>query len=148
MAVYFHTEDTAMPHVLNNGPWKHWLHTVARSKGLSIAELNYIFCSDEYLWEINHKYLDHDEYTDIITFDNSDGPKTIEGDIYISTERVQENARKYGKPYVHELTRVISHGLLHLCGLKDKSPGEKKIMRRAEQEAIRLAEDLGISFGI
>ena len=146
MPVYFHREDIAMPRMLNSGPWKHWIHTAAQSKGYTIAELNYIFCSDAFLLEINNKYLEHDVYTDIITFDNSDTPGKIEGDIYISAERVKENARKYGASFDHELARVISHGLLHLCGYKDQSPAEKKIMRREEQLVLKIAEDIGIRF--
>jgi rRNA maturation RNase YbeY len=95
-------------------------------------DLIYVFCDDAYLLEINKEYLNHDTLTDIITFDLSENPKTLQAEIYISTERVQENAAKFGVSYEHELHRVIFHGALHLCGFKDKKPEDQKRMREEE----------------
>lgn len=101
------------------------------------VKLTYIFCSDGVLHNINLQFLQHDDYTDIITFDLSDGPKEIAGEIYISTERVAENATKYETTYDHELHRVIFHGALHLCGLRDKTSAEQEAMRAAEEKALK-----------
>lgn len=97
--------------------------------------LNYIFCTDAYLLNINQQYLNHDTYTDIITFDLSEDDRLI-GEIYISTERVEENAGTFGNTYADELNRVIFHGCLHLCGFKDKSPEEEQEMREKENECM------------
>src|SRR6185312_7511210 len=100
--------------------------------GFKLKELNYIFCSDSYLLQINQQYLDHDTYTDIVTFDNSDIAKTITGDIFISIDRIRENASKFGVTEANEVHRVIIHGALHLLGYKDKSPADKKKMTLKE----------------
>jgi rRNA maturation RNase YbeY len=97
----------------------------------SAGDLSIIFCSDDFLLEINKKYLEHDYYTDVITFDYT-VDETVAGDIFISVDRVTENAQEYGVPFYHELSRVIYHGILHLCGYKDKSEEETKIMREKE----------------
>ncbi|WP_353890983.1 rRNA maturation RNase YbeY [Algoriphagus sediminis] len=107
-----------------------------------IADLNYIFCSDDYLLQINLQYLNHNTYTDIITFDGSDASEEISGDIFISIDRVQENAMTLGTIPDTELLRVISHGLLHLIGYNDKSNKDKKVMRQKETEAIELFESI------
>jgi len=99
--------------------------------------LNYIFCDDDYLHEINVKYLDHDDYTDIISFENSVG-NILHGDIFISTERVQENAEKFNIEFEEELLRVMAHGLLHFCGYKDKTKEEASLMRKKEDEKIKM----------
>lgn len=96
------------------------------------CSLNYIFCTDEHLLQINKQFLDHDTFTDIITFDLSEGENDLTGEIYISVERVQENAAKFSTTYEQELHRVIFHGALHLCGFKDKKEADKKEMRRQE----------------
>jgi probable rRNA maturation factor len=103
-------------------------------------QLNYIFCNDEYLLQINKEYLSHNTLTDIITFDMSETENDLTGEIYVSAERVVENAAKFGTDYNNELHRVIFHGALHLCGFKDKKPEEEKEMRR--QEDICLKEYL------
>lgn len=100
------------------------------------ADLNYIFCTDKYLLTINQEYLKHDTLTDIITFDLSDGNGILTGEIYISTERVADNAARYGTTVVQELHRVIFHGALHLCGYKDKKDADKKLMRQKEDECL------------
>ncbi len=98
--------------------------------------INYIFCSDEYLLGINKQFLQHDTLTDIITFDLSENDKIMDAEIYVSVERVSENAKKFGVTYVHELHRVIFHGALHLCGFKDKKAEEVKAMRAAEEDCL------------
>ncbi len=105
-------------------------------KGTGKPALTYIFCTDDYLLGINRKFLDHDTYTDIITFDLTNGDELLNGEIYISTERVAENAEKYGTGYNEELHRVIFHGALHLCGFKDKSAADKKKMRQMEDKCL------------
>jgi probable rRNA maturation factor len=118
--------------------FKSWLKKVADKEGFSINNLNYIFCSDEYLHKINLEYLDHDTYTDIITFDNSEEESSIEGDIFISIERVRENSQTLNTIFEDELKRVIVHGLLHLCGYDDHTPEDKAEMRRLESENISI----------
>ncbi|UBM59702.1 rRNA maturation RNase YbeY [Marinilongibacter aquaticus] len=117
---------------------KEWLKEIAESEGYEMSELNYIFMSDENLLEINIEYLDHDTYTDIITFDNSDDEHKIEGDVFISVDRVKENAEKFEVIFEEELRRVMAHGLLHLCGYKDKSESESQLMREKENWALTL----------
>jgi rRNA maturation RNase YbeY len=115
---------------------KAWLKDAAKAEGFRIGGLNYIFCSDVYLLDINQKYLGHDTLTDIVTFDNSEDPKMIEGDIFISIERVQENALKFDTAE-SELKRVMVHGLLHLAGYKDKDKAQKELMRNKENEYLK-----------
>lgn len=118
---------------------KHWLQEVAALEGKKVLQLNYVFCSDAYLLEMNQAYLKHETLTDIITFDQSENPGIIEGDVYISYERVQENAKKFDSES-DELYRVMVHGLLHLCGYKDKKPGEVRLMREKEQHYLKHLE--------
>jgi len=115
---------------------KAWLKDAAKAEGFKIGELNYIFCSDAYLLDINQKYLGHDTLTDIVTFDNSEDPKMIEGDIFVSIERVRENALKFDTKD-SELKRVMVHGLLHLAGYKDKDKAQKELMRNKENEHLK-----------
>jgi rRNA maturation RNase YbeY len=115
---------------------KNWLKDVARKEGFNVGELNYIFCSDAYLLDINQKYLGHDTLTDIVTFDNSEESDVIEGDVFISIERVRENALKFDTR-ASELRRVMVHGLLHLIGYKDKGKAQKELMRSKENEYIK-----------
>lgn len=115
---------------------KAWLKDAAKAEGFAIGELNYIFCSDAYLLDINQKYLGHDTLTDIVTFDNSEDLKMIEGDIFISIERVRENAIKFDTKD-SELKRVMIHGLLHLAGYKDKDKAQKELMRNKENEHLK-----------
>src|ERR1700743_2652205 len=111
---------------------KDWVKATITAEGYKLQELNYIFCSDEYLLSINQQYLDHDTYTDIITFDNSEKDKVIVGDIFISIDRIRENALKFNITEADELHRVIIHGALHLLGYKDKSAADKKKMTQKE----------------
>lgn len=119
-----------------------WLKEIAIRENTSIRELNIIFCTDEYLLNINKEYLDHDYYTDIITFDLSDGPGPIEGELYISTERTADNAATQNIPTVKETQRVMAHGLLHLCGYGDKTDAEIKLMRKKEDLCLRFLEEM------
>lgn len=105
-------------------------------KGKGKISLTYIFCTDDYLLEINQKFLDHDTYTDIITFDLTGEGELLTGEIYISTDRIAENAAKFKVEYATELHRVLFHGALHLCGFKDKSAADKKKMREMEDECL------------
>lgn len=114
-----------------------WLKRVISSEKKNLDEVSFIFCDDEYLLEINQKYLNHDTYTDIITFDNSLG-NTLGGDIFISTERVSENSREFKVTFEEELRRVLVHGILHLCGYKDGAPEEKSLMRKKEEEKMNM----------
>ena len=111
---------------------KAWVSEAIKSEGYKVKELTYIFCSDDYLLLLNQQQLNHDTYTDIITFDNSDRNKVILGDIFISIDRVRENAVKYNIPVIDELHRVIIHGALHLLGYTDKSAVDKKKMTLKE----------------
>jgi probable rRNA maturation factor len=115
-----------------------WLKTVAALYGYTCRAITYRFVTDEELLEVNKTYLQHEEYTDIITFDTRQeaGIGPIEADILISSERVQDNAKTLGTPPQEELRRVIVHGLLHLCGLADKTPAQQKAMRQAEDQAL------------
>jgi rRNA maturation RNase YbeY len=115
---------------------KAWLNEVAKQEGKKILELSYVFCSDDYLLQINKEYLHHDTLTDIVTFDNSEDPKKIEGDIFISIDRVKENGEKLGTSAT-ELERVMVHGLLHLLGYKDKKKEDKALMTEKEDFYIK-----------
>lgn len=115
-----------------------WIKTISKSEGYDLGDLNYIFCSDEYLLEINKQYLDHDYYTDIITFDNSEEEGKIEGDIYVSVDRVKENAEEFGADFETEMRRVLIHGLLHLMDYTDTSNELKIQMRAKEDECLLL----------
>ena len=115
-----------------------WIKTISQSEGYKIGDLNYIFCSDDYLLEINKQYLQHDYYTDIITFDNSEEEGKLEGDIYVSIDRVKDNAMALGIDFEIELRRVLIHGLLHLIGYEDADDNLKTIMRAKEDECLLL----------
>ena len=111
---------------------KAWIKSVIEEEGYALKELNFILCSDEYLLRINQQYLNHDTYTDVITFDNSEELKMIVGDIFISLERIQENAREFKHTVADELCRVMVHGTLHLLGYKDKGKAAKNLMTEKE----------------
>lgn len=113
-----------------------WLLDTARERNFNITDIQYIFCSDEFLLDINRNFLQHDYFTDIITFDLSEKKTDLCGEIYISIPRVKENAKTYGNSFYAELHRVMVHGILHLCGLKDKTAKQEKEMRSAEDEAL------------
>jgi probable rRNA maturation factor len=116
---------------------ENWIEKVASNHGFEVGEINYIFCDDAYLLKLNIEFLQHDTLTDVISFDNSLG-KLINGDIYISVERVVENAKEYNDSFDDELHRVMIHGVLHYMGFKDKAEDEIKQMRSAENAALLL----------
>ncbi|RIV27582.1 rRNA maturation RNase YbeY [Fibrisoma montanum] len=113
---------------------RQWLKRQAEREGYAVGDLNYIFCSDEYVLQVNRDYLQHDYYTDIITFDQGEEEGKIEGDIFISVERVTDNARQLNLSVEQEMRRVLAHGLLHLCGYGDKTDEEVQLMRTKEDE--------------
>lgn len=136
MAISFHFDTVSKPSFFKATAIKPWLKAIAAKERFSIKELNYIFLDDEGLLKINIEYLNHDTYTDIITFDNSDGRGKIESDIFISLERVEANAMKFHTTVENELHRVLAHGLLHLCGYKDKTKKDAALMRQKEEECL------------
>ncbi len=141
MAIHFFTEETQFK-LPEKQKRKTWLKELAKNESFKILDLNFIFCSDEYLHQMNLDYLEHDTFTDIITFDNSEEEKELEGDIFISIDRVNENAKKHKVDQSTELSRVISHGLFHLAGYKDKKENEIDLMRAKEEFAIKLFSEI------
>lgn len=121
----------------NEASHKGWLQRVVQSEEKEIEEINFIFCDDEYLHKINLQYLDHDTFTDIISFDNSVDDQ-LAGDIFISIERVKENSLDFDVSFDEELRRVLVHGVLHFCGYRDKSESESQLMRQKEDEKIAM----------
>ena len=135
-SVHFFSEDT--PFQLKEPDLhRQWIKNIVQSEGKIIETLNYIFCSDDYLLQINIEYLQHHTFTDIITFPYKEG-KTIAGDIFISIDRITENAQTYSSSFEQELLRVMAHGVLHLCGYGDKAEDEITKMREKENAAISL----------
>lgn len=116
-----------------------WIVQVADVHNRKVRSLNYIFCDDAKIFEVNTQYLDHHYFTDIITFDDCVG-SLLRGDMFISLDTVRSNAQELGYEYIRELYRVIIHGVLHLCGINDKGPGEREIMERAEDEALAMLD--------
>lgn len=114
-----------------------WIRSVAQGEGKKVGDISYIFCGDEKILEMNNKYLQHDYYTDVITFDYTEG-NTISGDIFISVDTVARNAKEYGITFETELKRVMIHGILHLCGQNDHSDEEQLLMRTKENQALSL----------
>lgn len=114
-----------------------WIKAVAATYGRKIGEVGYMFVDDKKILEVNNEYLGHDYYTDVITFDYDEGD-TVNGDIVISLDTIRTNAELFGKTYEEELHRVIIHGILHLCGINDKGPGEREQMEAAENKALAI----------
>jgi probable rRNA maturation factor len=121
----------------NESQYEDWISRIIESEGFDEGEINYIFCDDEYLHKINVEYLDHDTLTDIISFDYTVG-NLIQGDIFVSIERVRENADDFKVSFDEELRRVLSHGVLHYCGYKDKSEKDEALMRAKEEEKMQM----------
>ena len=121
----------------NEAQFEDWISRIIESEGFDEGEINYIFCDDEYLHKINVEYLDHDTLTDIISFDYTVG-NLIQGDIFVSVERVKDNANDFKVSFEEELKRVLSHGVLHYCGYKDKSPKDEALMRSKEEEKMQM----------
>ena len=136
MAISFYAENTTLPSI-NQDAVSLWIKTVAETYGKKAGDISYIFCSDEKILEVNRQYLRHDYYTDIITFDYTSKNK-ISGDLFISLDTVRTNAEKFSTPYNEELHRTIIHGILHLCGINDKGPGERAVMEEHENRALAL----------
>lgn len=134
--IEFQVENVAMPPIDPSAVML-WIEQVADSHGCTLGTLTYRFCDDEYILDVNRQFLEHDFYTDIITFDYT-RRKRISGDLLISLDTVASNAQMLGVDYMQELHRVIIHGVLHLCGINDKAPGEREIMERHENEALML----------
>jgi len=140
--INFFSEDKEIPTIASKTPL--WLKEIANSHHKNILEINYIFCSDDYLLNVNREYLNHDYYTDIITFDNSEDKEHLESDIFISLDRVKDNASQLQKTFENELLRVMAHGLLHLCGFKDKSEADAANMREQEDSSLLLWGNKGL----
>jgi rRNA maturation RNase YbeY len=138
MAVSIYFQDVKRPYFVSNQRISSWLDALARQYGRSIAELNIVFMSDEELLKINQQFLQHDYYTDIITFDNGTTDQLIMGELYISLDRVRDNAKTMGEKYQSELLRVVAHGVLHLIGYQDKKSEQIVEMRACESDAISL----------
>ncbi|MDR2918701.1 MAG: rRNA maturation RNase YbeY [Tannerella sp.] len=140
MAISYLSENIPLPsfkkRILNK-----WITDIATSHNKTVGNISYLFCTDEKILEINNQYLNHDYYTDIITFDYSECNK-IAGDIVISLDTVKTNSEKFGTDYVEELYRVIIHGVLHLCGINDKTSEEQEIMTDAENKALTVLKEM------
>ncbi|QIK59618.1 rRNA maturation RNase YbeY [Dysgonomonas sp. HDW5A] len=136
MAIIYQNEGVKAPLIKKREVTK-WIKDVAASYDKKVGDVSYIFCSDEKILEINKAYLQHDYYTDIITFDYTD-ENIISGDIFISLDTVESNAKEFNTDYLEELHRIIIHGILHLCGINDKGPGEREYMTECENKALSL----------
>ena len=136
MTISFYAEDIELPAIKKEAV-SNWIRKVAETYGKKTGDISYIFCSDEKILEVNRQYLQHDYYTDIITFDYCAGNR-LSGDLFISLDTVRTNAEQFNQPYERELHRVIIHGILHLCGINDKGPGEREIMEAAENKALEM----------
>lgn len=134
--IKFDSENISLP-PLDFEKVRQWIVDVARSEGFEVRRLSYLFCDDEAILVANRQYLGHDYYTDIITFDYTNGD-VIAGDMFISLDTVRTNAELVGAPYLREVLRVIIHGVLHLCGINDKGPGEREVMEQHEDRALDL----------
>ncbi|MBR6016835.1 MAG: rRNA maturation RNase YbeY [Prevotella sp.] len=137
--ISYQTEGVRMPDIKKRETTR-WIKAVAATYGKKIGEIGYLFCDDEKILEVNREFLSHDYYTDIITFDYCESD-TLNGDLVISLDTVRSNAEKFQKAYDEELHRVIIHGILHLCGLHDKAPGEREQMEAAENRALALRNE-------
>ncbi len=137
--ITFNTEGTAEMPDIDHGQIHRWVCEVAASYGRRVGDINYVFVDDERILEVNRQFLGHDYYTDIITFDYSQG-RVVSGDLYISLDTVRSNAEQLDAAYEQELHRVIIHGVLHLCGINDKGPGEREVMEAAEDKALALLQ--------
>ena len=138
MNITFNTDGVAMPDIKPQRI-RDWVQRVAQAHGRRVGEVNYIFVSDERILDINRQFLGHDYYTDIITFDYCEAD-ILQGDLFISLDTVRTNAEGLGVTYEQELHRVVIHGILHLCGINDKGPGEREVMEAEENTALALLE--------
>ncbi|MDE6721594.1 MAG: rRNA maturation RNase YbeY [Bacteroidaceae bacterium] len=144
--ISYQTDQVRMP-AIRRRDTSAWIKAVAASYGKRVGSIAYIFCNDDKILEVNRQYLQHDYYTDIITFDYCDDERlmgkkdTISGDLFISLDTVRSNAAQQGTAYEEELHRVIIHGILHLCGINDKGPGEREVMEAAENKALAMLKE-------
>ena len=134
--ITYNTENVRMP-AIRKRETTAWIRRVAQTYGKKVGEVGYLFCDDEKILEVNREFLNHDYYTDIITFDYCEDD-VLNGDLVISLDTVRTNVELFGKDYEEELHRVIIHGILHLCGINDKGPGERELMEAAENKALAL----------
>lgn len=140
--ITYNADGTKLPKIKKRATTE-WIKAVAESYKRKVGEIGYMFVDDDKILEVNNEYLGHDYYTDIITFDYCEGD-ILNGDIVISLDTVRSNAKKFGKSYKEELYRVIIHGILHLCGINDKGPGEREIMEANENAALRLLDEMRV----
>ncbi len=136
--ISYQAENIKMP-ALHRRETTKWLRRVAASYGRKLGDVAYVFCDDQKILEVNRQFLHHDYFTDIITFDYSEG-NTLSGDIFVSLDTVRSNSEQFHTDYNQELHRVIVHGILHLCGINDKGPGEREVMEAAENKALALLD--------
>lgn len=141
MAIIYQSEDIKLPPIKRRVV-TNWIKEVAALHTKKVGDISFIFCSDEKILEINNEYLKHDYYTDIITFDYTED-STISGDIFISLDTVKSNSEQFSTDYIQELHRIIIHGILHLCGINDKGPGEREHMTECENKALELLPTYG-----
>ena len=141
--ITYNTIDVDMP-ALPQHETSAWVRAVAESYGKRVGEVAYVFCNDEKILEVNRQFLQHDYFTDIITFDYTEGQR-IGGDLFISLDTVRSNSELVGAAYERELLRVIVHGVLHLCGINDKGPGEREIMEAHEDRALALLDAMKVA---
>lgn len=138
--IEYYSEDIEMP-AIDRKIVTEWIKSVAQSYGKRVGDVSYIFCSDNKILEVNRQFLEHDYYTDIITFDYTSGNR-IGGDVFISLDTVKTNSETFNTEYEDELNRTIIHGILHLCGINDKGPGEREIMEENENKALELLKSI------
>lgn len=139
MAIIYQVEDTKMP-LIKKRKVSEWIKNVVAGYRKKVGDIAYIFCSDKKILEVNNEYLQHDYYTDIITFDYTEDD-IVSGDIFISLDTVKSNSEQFGTNYDEELHRIIIHGILHLCGINDKTPPERKHMTECENKALAMREE-------
>ena len=137
--ITYQTENVRFPNIKRRETTA-WIRRVAATYGKKVGEVGYLFCDDEHILDVNRQYLGHDYYTDIITFDYSTS-RRVSGDMVISLDTVRSNSELFGRDYNEELLRVVIHGVLHLCGINDKGPGEREIMEQHENEALAMIDD-------
>lgn len=138
--ISYNAERVSMPKIKRRKT-SEWIRRTAATYGKIIGEIGYLFVDDEKILEVNREFLNHDYFTDVITFDYSDAD-ILNGDIVISLDTVRTNAEKFHKDYTEELYRVVIHGILHLCGINDKGPGEREVMEREENKALTLLQTI------
>lgn len=140
MAVHYQNEEVKFPPIKRR-LISNWIKIIAGSYNYKVGDISYIFCSDDKILEVNKEYLQHDYYTDIITFDYTED-STVAGDIFISLDTVKSNSEQYKTDYIEELHRVIIHGILHLCGINDKTDAEQDYMTQCENKALEILKSI------